>query len=933
MAYQNRKKSYSNSFFNWSEFLENVLYPQMFERIGDIFKDMNFTRYRKGWRSPLKLDKSTPKTARNDKTVISLKCPSLAAEFGEKPVNLIGLWLMYNGKDPNAKGEEFINAVRELCEMTGVDMPEVGDARSMEEYRKAEERKIGLAALADQMQKNLLELPEARKTLEYLTEVRGYDIESDVKPMGLGYCNLQTIEKMKEFGVTFPERMAGNYPGTSKHNAFPGVDYTLAYPLYSKGNIIGFKLRLVDTNWEKIGKTLNPLGSERKDYPLGYPSLSFKANSKVEDATIYVVEGELDAMRMMVHGYENVIALGGSDLNEDLILSLKEKKLAKRFVFIFDYDVPKHGETAGDKARREYSDFCIKNDIDAMIVEFPRGGDKKYDVDDYIKEGHTWDEFAGLIRNEKLAERYLFDLEVERLGIQEESLGPDDALFLDLKDAALRLAAKCKSKTTQGNVMELLHGFTNTTLDISNIEKIRSEILLEEEEKERKEYTRQLLERAQECVNRGDTDGALELMGKAKSVTSKSKQALYTSMLEPIDVSAFYQRMAVRSPGLGTQYFFSRTDDMKSPEQLILPQGALTFVVGKSGHGKSTFMQNLALHQAMSRYVEDEGGDGLKETEEDGSSGKVVYFTYEESVDNILLKFLSIYCRRAYSKSNFRTFQSYYKDYSASNYDNIRKKTRGFQGQGKEKEDSVNDFIEKERAFMDRIIATGRLVIKEPCMSSDDLIQCIETMSRIEKIKIVFVDYAQLLHKDNSASTPRHEELKTICEGLMDLSKKTGLPIVLGSQFNRDVSGPADMEKEKMSESSNLEKCANTIVSIYNLAEKFKADDKNNKANQEFKTAHKRFLEDKERTYIYAEIQKSREMPINYYTFLRFIGASGLMAGNDPQKPNDEKDFGTAPVPEREPQPNRNPMGFTLVNPNSDDSKKDPKDDDDDAPF
>ena len=921
MAYQNRKKSYSNSFFNWSEFLENVLYPQMFERIGEIFKDWNFTRYRRGWRSPLKLNKSTPKTARNDKTTISLKCPSLASEFGEKPVNLVGLWLIHKGKDPKAKGEEFINAVRELCEMTGVDMPEVGDAQSMEEYRKAEERKIGLAALADQMQKNLLDpnLPEARKTLEYLTEVRGYDIESDVKPMGLGYCDLQAIAKMKELGVEFTKSVAGNYPGTSKHNAYPGVDYTLAYPLYSKGKIVGFKLRLVDTNWEKVSKTLNPIGYSKLENPFGFPSLAFNANSKVEDATIYVVEGELDAMRMMVHGYENVVASGGDKLNGDIILNLKEKKLAKRFVFIYDYDVPGHGEGKGDEYRRESADFCIKNDIDAMIVEFPRGA-KKYDVDDYIKDGHTWDQFAGLIRNEKLAERYLFDLEVERLRIQEESLGPDDARFLDLKDAALRLAAKCKSKTTQGNVMGIFYESTGTPLDTSNIEKIRNEILLEEEEKERKEATRQLSEKVQECVNRGDTDGALELMGKAKSVTSKSKQALYASMLEPIDVSAFYQRMAVRSPGLGTQYFFSRTDDMKSPEQLILPQGALTFVVGKSGHGKSTFMQNLALHQAMSRYVEDEGGDGLKETEEDGSSGKVVYFTYEESVDNILLKFLSIYCQRAYSKSNFRTFQSYYKNYSSNQYENKRKKARGFHGIDKEKEDSVNDFVEKEKAFMNRIIATGRLVIKEPCMSSDDLIQCIETMSRIEKIKIVFVDYAQLLHKDNSAATPRHEELKTICEGLMDLSKKTGLPIVLGSQFNRDVSGPADMEKEKMSESSNLEKCANTIVSIYNLAEKFKADDKNNKANKEFQAAHKKFLEDKERTYIYAEIQKSREMPINYYTFLRFIGASGLMAGNNPQKPNDENDFGTAPVPEREPQSNRTIWGK-------------PVDDDDDNPF
>ena len=63
------------------------------------------------------------------------------------------------------------------------------------------------------------------------------------------------------------------------------------------------------------------------------------------------------------------------------------------------------------------------------------------------------------------------------------------------------------------------------------------------------------------------------------------------------------------------------------------------------------------------------------------------------------------------------------------------------------------------------------------------------------KIAAVFVDYIQLIYlEDASKAYGRQDELKRITDQLKQVAIDTGLVIVLGAQFNRDVRNPLHLE-------------------------------------------------------------------------------------------------------------------------------------------
>jgi replicative DNA helicase len=77
----------------------------------------------------------------------------------------------------------------------------------------------------------------------------------------------------------------------------------------------------------------------------------------------------------------------------------------------------------------------------------------------------------------------------------------------------------------------------------------------------------------------------------------------------------------------------------------------------------------------------------------------------------------------------------------------------------------------------------------------------------------------QLLHKGergNNKYGSRQEELKQICIDLKDLAVTTGLPIVLGAQFNREVTNQLRLHATKIGEAGDIERVANLIVGFWN---------------------------------------------------------------------------------------------------------------------
>lgn len=334
-----------------------------------------------------------------------------------------------------------------------------------------------------------------------------------------------------------------------------------------------------------------------------------------------------------------------------------------------------------------------------------------------------------------------------------------------------------------------------------------------------------------------DIDSVLnEIQLEKEAVVSTSDK--YKKLLEIPSPEEIRKALREVPEGIQTNYAFERKN--KELQQLILPSGAITLICGQTSHGKSRFLQNLALDAAT-----------------DGKEGTVLYFTFEEDKNAVYKEFLNIYANMDIAKNNLRSIGSFFRGI----FKYFMKKV------------SVASFMEKENRFMDDIIQTGKLRVLEEDYDSTELILALRILAKTTKVKAVFVDYVQLLSKaGNKLSRP--EELKEIGKDLLKLAKETGLPIVMAAQLNREAKSPSEMHNQNISEASDLEKVASVIVMIWNSSFKSlnKSDYTNDLASRGFNLG--------EDGKIYAICTKYRGAERGNDAILKFNGNTGKIYPN-----------------------------------------------------
>ena len=100
--------------WDWNSFEEETLIPALFERVPEAFPDMDFRWRGDSWESPRKLDGSSPKIHRTEKTIISTKYPGIVLEQGGDRVPIVKY---YQERNSLQYGE----ALRELSQICGVE--------------------------------------------------------------------------------------------------------------------------------------------------------------------------------------------------------------------------------------------------------------------------------------------------------------------------------------------------------------------------------------------------------------------------------------------------------------------------------------------------------------------------------------------------------------------------------------------------------------------------------------------------------------------------------------------------------------------------------------------------------------------------------------------------------------------------------------------
>jgi replicative DNA helicase len=290
-----------------------------------------------------------------------------------------------------------------------------------------------------------------------------------------------------------------------------------------------------------------------------------------------------------------------------------------------------------------------------------------------------------------------------------------------------------------------------------------------DKEAQAKEF-KKLLSEATLLQEKGETDKALELLdSKVKEVKLKDKATEFSSLMIPIKEEELKERLAKKPESLNSGFTIGG-------DTLLLPSGAISILAGPTSHGKTTFLINLALNVALA-YPD-------KET---------YLFSYEEDSDSILINALNAYLDTPLSGNNRTTLKN---NFIGAN----------------------NRTIEGKDKFFKDLIDTRRLNIHYTNYNSETLIDAIRYLHKHAKPSAIFIDYIQLLNlpQGKYKTYSRQEEMKQICIALKDVAVETGLPIILGTQFNREVTNLARIHATKIGEAGDIERIANLIVAFWN---------------------------------------------------------------------------------------------------------------------
>ena len=795
---------------NITDWIKYELYPTLFQSIDTALPEHNFKRYSGGWRSKTYLDGS-PHKDRSDKTVVSKKAPGYILENGGEVVGLVDYVIRRDKVN-------FIQAVKTLADVVGLQLPK-DENFNQESYQSYKDQATLLEDCNSYFVYCLENSTGADEVRAYLSS-RGYSNE-DVKAMELGYIpdqnKLFKYLLSKKYSQSFIDEVV-------KLNKGIGSTHRLTIPYRSGGSIKGFKFRTIG---DETPKYYNSTGLDRLG---GF----FNLSGVKGDKDVVIVEGELDSLSATARGVENIVATGGSSIASDQVKDAI-KRGAKSFTLCLDTEPGKEDETA--KRLTSAIEVILGDGVNRVyIVTLPDLGGDKTDPDRLIKESGV-EAFREAIRGALPYYEYKLQETLSKYGKIEEERGLQPKDIDSLLDEVVETASQIPDATDRDRYKKLFTsleaikglGISEESLSIT-VDRLTS---TRDKEAQAKEF-KKLLSEATQLQDKGETDKALELLdSKVKEVRLKDKKTSFNKLLEIPTEEDIKLHFSQHSESLRSGFYINK-------EELLLPSGGLTGIAGATGHGKTDFLINLTLNSVLN-YPDKE----------------FYFFTYEMSQEAILVRFLNSYLDiDLESYSNQRAIKTYFKT-GSTQY--IKAEARDF-------------FTAKVKEFFKDIIGSGRLRVKGIDYTAPELNLALSELSKKENVGGFFIDYFQLLNipKEGYKNYSRQEELKVICQDLNNTAKKLQLPIILGAQFNREVTTPFKLHPTNISEAGDIERILDTLIGIWFTNKKIVAKDLTKAEESDFKNLS---LDTPDKLYTY--VLKSRETATDVYELLDYNGQRG----------------------------------------------------------
>lgn len=736
-------------------FEESELFPRIFDHAGELVPELNLERTRDGWRSGLRLD-GTP-GGRRDRLVMRKKNPFTIFENGTgERFDII------EDFERKHRLRSRYEAEIELAKYFGIEdkIPFSGEKERAEYERRREENNKRLS-LNDKLV-NALFSPEGKSGLEYLREKRGYSDEI-IREAGLGFVTPSLNEELGE---------------TYKYNIGK-----ISIPFRLNGRIIGYKYRNISPDCEK-GDRYRATDNKTNTKGYYYPSADYLFNLGTvrldkEDKGIIIVEGEFDCISgELIGGLSNICAIGTNNLGENHVKQLQNIGVERVYLFL-DMD------RAGRKGTENSIEKLISIGIEVYIGEIPDGKDP----DEFFRNGGTGEEFQNLAKKGIHFSEFKFRRYFEEWK-KSFNEGDESRSFDVFKKKVIELS-KGLDPIRKRLIFHLFSEATGLIITPEDIERAtrdkEREIELATQQAQQREKIEKTTGEVTDLLAKGKQEEALSALvegaEEARSINTEEKYSRFLNVRTAQEREESYKK---HPGGFPTRFYFGKGEDRFRAE---IPTDALTIIGGKTSHGKSRFLINLALDFAS--YLRN-----MKDT------GRVLYFCFEENSDKVELKMLNTFLGIKLNKGgrNLSAIMNYYKE-GGNNWI-----MQGERGRFK----AVSDFFFRE------YIDNGRIQVINDSRDIPAIIGTIDYLnSHIEGgIKAVFIDYIQLL-TDEKSRGERYQILKGISEKLNTFANKNRIPIILGAQVKREVRSPLDFEAEAISDASDIEKSADNIWLIW----------------------------------------------------------------------------------------------------------------------
>lgn len=762
-----------------NDYIDNILIPNLFEKIDLVFSNLEFKRKGDKWVSHLKKDGTQPKERSGEKTVVRSKFPYLIIENGEEPENIIKFAQRYFGKSCN-------DTIDIIAEKIGVEKYKKIDEAKLKEWIEKQEK---LMSAVKEMQEALFNKEDegAKQVLSQLTDGRGYT-HDEIKQMGLGYINAALEKKYQSQKIFIPNGV--------------GETHQIVIPYISEGKVEGLKFRKTNAESPK-SKYINNKGFKKSDYLFGLSAIKYGQTK--DENTIILLDGELKALYMSVKGFPNVVSGAGSGKEIISEEQLKRAKLkgVRHIVIIADNESTETGRETEKNKIIETLKLINKYGIFSYVVYLPQDDvNKKEDVEDFIQK-HGVEKLKWYIENAIQGEAFrayrILDKYSEQVTAKQQNNLADEFSSLIKEYINNSIAIDTLNAIWKHDISEDFSDYLERVTEQAKKEAAKQRIISKADD---------LRKRLEDAVKANDEAEIISsLQKKSETILEEYKASKFVGCFAPRKFSDIEEKLKHRRQGIITKYFLQRGNKKENADAITLPYGALSIIAAPTNHGKSTMLQNLAI-------------DIMRN---DSIIGSIIYLTLEEDKESVTSQFLSKLTGEPISRNNKRSIKSFYNKDCAEYF-----------AKGKEQA------FERARAEMREKVDSGRIIIEEAETENgiqlDTISNLISYITEATKqltngVAAVFIDYIQLIRPDKRTNN-RVEDLKVICTLLKNCAVRLNIPIILAAQFSREGSkSPYELEPESLGEGGDIERAAAVIVGLWNTAKKPRQNSKFQETN------------------------------------------------------------------------------------------------------